>query len=35
MLLLQEQVATLLITPRGLGPFLSKGLNISAQSPEI
>lgn len=35
MLLLQEQAATLLIIPLGLGPFLTKGLNISAQSPEI
>lgn len=34
-MLLQEQGATLLITPLGLGPFLTKGLNILAQSPEM
>lgn len=35
MVLLQEQGATSLIIPFGLGPFLTKELNISAQSPEI
>lgn len=35
MLLLQEQDATLLNTPLGLSPFLSRGLNVSAQSPEM
>lgn len=35
MLLLQEQDATSLNTPLGLPPFLSRGLNVSAQSPEM
>lgn len=34
MLLLQKRDATLLNTPLGPRPFISNGLNISAQSPE-